>query len=145
MPNRDFVTGNLINWTLSNSNLRVIIPVGIAYGSDTELATRLLYEVAATNPNVLKDPPPIVVFTLFGESSLDFELRGFVTTPQHYRTIAHSLNMEIDRVFREHDIEIAFPQRDLHLRSVKPGLLATAAEKAALAPEESLTQNGASS
>lgn len=126
VPNRDFVTGNLINWTLSNSNLRVIIPVGIAYGSDTELATRLLYEVAAGNPNVLNDPPPVVVFTLFGESSLDFELRGFVSTPQQYRTIAHSLNMEIDRAFRKNNIEIAFPQRDLHLRSVDSGVLSSA-------------------
>lgn len=143
VPNRDFVTGNLINWTLSNSNLRVIIPVGIAYGSDTELATRLLYEVAAGNPNVLNDPPPVVVFTLFGESSLDFELRGFVTTPQHYRTIAHSLNMEIDRLFRAHNIEIAFPQRDLHLRSVEHGLLAAATGRAASDSGDSPTQNGA--
>mgnify|MGYP005712172775 FL=1 len=72
---------------------------------------------------MLKDPPPVVVFTLFGESSLDFELRGFVSTPQQFRTIAHSLNMEIDRTFRKHNIEIAFPQRDLHLRSVDAGVL----------------------
>jgi len=124
VPNRDFVTGNLVNWTLSNSNLRVVMTVGVAYGSDTVLATKLLYEVAAANPNVLKEPEPIVVFTAFGASSLDFELRCHVPTPQLYRTIAHSLNMEIDQAFRKHNIEIAFPQRDLHLRSVDAGLLA---------------------
>lgn len=123
VPNRDFVTGNLVNWTLSNSNLRVIATVGIAYGSDTELATRLLYQVAAENPHVMKEPEPIVVFTAFGESSLDFELRCHVSTPQLYRTIAHSLNMAIDATFRKHNIEIAFPQRDLHLRSVDDGVL----------------------
>lgn len=123
VPNRDFVTGNLVNWTLSNSHLRVIIPVGIAYGSDTELATRLLLEVAHSNPNVLREPEPIVVFTVFGESSLDFEIRCHVPTPQLYRTISHSLNMAIDQAFRKHNIEIAFPQRDLHLRSVDERIL----------------------
>lgn len=123
VPNRDFVTGNLVNWTLSNSNLRVIVPVGVAYGSDTELATKLLYEVAAANPNVLKEPEPVVVFTLFGSSSLDFELRCHVATPQLFRTIAHSLNMAIDQAFRKHNIEIAFPQTDLHLRSVDASIL----------------------
>ena len=123
VPNRDFVTGNLVNWTLSNANLRVIEKVGIAYGSDTELATRLLYEVASENPNILREPEPIVVFTTFGESSLDFELRCFVNSPQLYRTISHSLNMAIDKAFRKNNIEIAFPQRDLHLRSVDRTIL----------------------
>lgn len=129
VPNRDFVTGNLVNWTLSNSNLRVVMTVGVAYGSDTALATRLLYEVAAANPNVLKEPEPVVVFTAFGASSLDFELRCHVPTPQLFRTIAHSLNMEIDQAFRNHNIEIAFPQRDLHLRSVDAGIVQLAKSK----------------
>ena len=129
VPNRDFVTGNLVNWTLSNSNLRVVMTVGVAYGSDTQLATRLLYEVAAANSNVLSEPEPLVVFTAFGESSLDFELRCHVPTPQLYRTIAHSLNMAIDQAFRQHNIEIAFPQRDLHLRSVDARILQLANAK----------------
>lgn len=123
VPNRDFVTGNLVNWTLSNSHLRVIIPVGIAYGSDTELATKLLYEVAQGCPNVLKEPEPVVVFTLFGDSTLNFDLRCFVPTPQIYRRIPHELNMAIDKTFREHGIEIAFPQRDLHVRSIDERIL----------------------
>ena len=123
VPNRDFVTGNLVNWTLSNSHLRIIITVGIAYGSDTELATQLLYQVARECPDVLKEPEPIVVFTLFGDSTLNFDLRCFVPTPQVYRLISHELNMAIDKTFRAHGVEIAFPQRDLHLRSIDARLL----------------------
>lgn len=122
VPNREFVTGQLINWTLSDAVLRVIVRVGIAYGSNTRLAADILYKVAEENPNVLEDPPPNVVFWTFGESSLDFELRVFVNTPQLYRTIAHELNLAIDDAFRENGIEIAFPQRDLHVRSIQAPL-----------------------
>ena len=118
VPNREFVTGNLVNWTLSNPTLRLILPVGIAYGSDTRLATRLLYEVAKTNLHVLEDPEPVVVFSEFGDSSLNFELRLYVNGLMNYRRLKHDLNMSIDDLFREHKIEIAFPQRDLHVRSV---------------------------
>lgn len=117
VPNKEFVTGQLINWTLSDSVLRVIIHVGIAYGSDTQLATRLLYRVAEDNPNVLDEPAPKVVFFSFGESSLDFELRCFVGSLHLFRNIPHDLNLAVDNLFREHNIEIAFPQRDLHVRS----------------------------
>ncbi|MEQ9406298.1 MAG: mechanosensitive ion channel [Fuerstiella sp.] len=119
VPNREFVTGQLINWTLSDAVLRLTLQVGIAYGSDTRLATELLYRVAAEEPDVLEEPLPRVVFYCFGESSLDFELRCFVTSPQVYRVIRHDLNMAIDDLFRQHNIEIAFPQRDLHLRSME--------------------------
>ena len=118
LPNKDFVTGNLINWTLSNPNVRVVQTVGIAYGSDTELATKLLRETAEANPRILDEPPPLVVFTEFGDNSLTFELRFFVTGLQAFRTVKHDLNMAIDRAFRDAEIEISFPQRDLHLRSV---------------------------
>ncbi len=119
VPNREFVTGQLVNWTLTDVVLRVIINVGVAYGSDTRLATKLLYRVAEENPNVLSDPAVKVVFRSFGDSTLDFELRCFVSTPALWRTIPHELNMAIDDLFREHGIEIAFPQRDLHLRSIE--------------------------
>ena len=118
MPNKDFVTGNLINWTLSNPNVRVVQSVGIAYGSNTELATELLKGAAESNSRILDEPQPLVVFTEFGDNSLVFELRFFVSGLQAYRTIKHDLNMQIDRMFREADIEISFPQRDLHLRSI---------------------------
>lgn len=119
VPNKDFITSQLVNWTLSNSVLRVIVKVGIAYGSDTDLANRLLYQVARENDEVLSDPPPRVVFASFGDSTLDFELRCYVDTPELYRIIHHQLNMAIDKAFRTAQITIAFPQRDLHIKSVE--------------------------
>jgi potassium efflux system protein len=118
VPNKEFITNQLVNWTLGDSILRVIVKVGIAYGSDTVKATKLLYEVAAGNPKVLDDPAPRVVFQEFGDSSLNFELRFFVGNPETVRVIPHEMNMAIDAAFRAAGIEIAFPQRDIHIRSV---------------------------
>ncbi len=118
VPNREFVTGKLVNWTLTNPNLRVVIRVGIAYGSDTRLATRLLEEVAVAHPLVLADPPPTVVFAAFGENSLDFELRVFTSGVINTRIVRHDLHLAIDDAFRNHGIEIAFPQRELHVKGL---------------------------
>jgi potassium efflux system protein len=118
VPNREFVTGKLVNWTLTNPNLRVVIRVGIAYGSDTRLATRLLEEAAQAHPLTLPDPPPTAVFTSFGESSLDFELRVFTTGVINTRILRHELHLAIDDAFRNHGIEIAFPQRELHVKGL---------------------------
>ena len=118
VPNKEFITSRLINWSLSDKILRVILRVGIAYGSDTELAAKLLQKVAQEHPLVLEDPAPIVVFTEFGDNSLNFELRVYIGGVEHYLKVWHGLNMAIDKAFREAKIEIAFPQRDLHLRSV---------------------------
>jgi potassium efflux system protein len=121
VPNKEFVTTQLVNWSLTDSVLRVEVPVGIAYGSDTERAMRVLFEVAAANPHVIDDPKPQVYFLGFGASSLDFELRCFSPDVDHRLIIKHELHLAIDHAFREAGIEIAFPQRDLHLRSVPPG------------------------
>ncbi len=118
VPNKEFVTGNLVNWTLSNPNLRLVIKVGVAYGSDTRLATALLYKVAADNPQVLESPEPVVVFHEFGESSLNFELRLFVSDLTMYRRLRHDLHLAIDDSFRRNNIEIAFPQCDLHIKEL---------------------------
>jgi potassium efflux system protein len=118
VPNREFVTGQLTNWTLSDTLLRITVLVGIAYGSDTKLAERLLLETARKNPTVLDDPPPVVLFSSFGDNSLNFELRVFVPHVRYQVQARHQLHMKIDEAFREAGIEIAFPQRDLHLRSV---------------------------
>jgi potassium efflux system protein len=120
VPNKEFITTQLVNWTLADTTLRVIVKVGIAYGSDTRLATELLYKVAADCEEVLEDPAPRVIFAEFGDSTLNFELRAFVNSPELVRHLPHELNMAIDDAFREHDIEIAFPQRDLHIRSSEP-------------------------
>jgi potassium efflux system protein len=118
VPNKEFVTGNLVNWTLSTPNLRLIVKVGVAYGSDTRLATQLLYQVAEENPNVLDTPSPSVVFNEFGDSSLNFELRLFVSDLALYRSLRHELHLAIDDLFRQHQISIAFPQCDLHIKSL---------------------------
>jgi len=118
VPNREFVTGQLTNWTLSDTTLRLTVLVGVAYGSDTKLAESLLLETARKNPNVLDDPPPVVVFSSFGDSALNFELRVFVPHVRYAVQARHQLHMKIDEAFRAAGIEIAFPQRDLHLRSV---------------------------
>jgi potassium efflux system protein len=121
VPNRDFVTGKLINWTLTNPNLRIVIRVGIAYGSDTRLAVRLLEEAARAHPLALADPSPTVVFSQFGASSLDFELRVFTGGVSNGRVLRHELHLAIDDAFRANGIEIAFPQQDLHVRSLPEG------------------------
>jgi potassium efflux system protein len=118
VPNKEFITGRLVNWSLSDAVLRIEIPVGIAYGSDTVRAQRVLEEVAMRNEDVLKEPPPYALFRGFGNSSLDFELRVFSPDVSRYLKIVHALHMEIDRAFRAEGIEIAFPQRDLHVRSL---------------------------
>ena len=122
VPNKEFVTGQLINWTLSDQVLRVIIPVGIAYGSDTQKAFRVLHQVAKDHPLVLADPGPKVLFLGFGSSSLDFELRVYVPNIDSFLQVKHELHMAIDHAFREADIEIAFPQQDIHVRSIEAAL-----------------------
>ena len=118
VPNKNFVTGELINWTLSDAVLRVEIPVGIAYGSDTDEAIEVLRHVASENRRVLGAPRSEVLFLSFGDSSLSFELRVFVRHVSEVIPVRHELHMAIDRAFRDAGIEIAFPQRDLHLRSL---------------------------
>jgi potassium efflux system protein len=98
--------------------LRLEIPVGIAYGSDVERALALLRRLAEENPQVLKAPPPSVFFLRFGESTLDLELRCFSPDVDSMLPIRHALHLAIDRAFREAGIEIPFPQRDLHLRTL---------------------------
>jgi small-conductance mechanosensitive channel len=122
VPNKEFITGRLINWTLSDRVLRVVVPVGIAYGSDTELARTKLFEVAKANQTVLDEPEPIVYFMDFGDSSLAFELRVYVASVEAFQRIRHEMHMAIDKAFREAGIEIAFPQRDVHIRSIRAAL-----------------------
>lgn len=120
VPNKAFITDQVVNWTLSDPVLRVIVRVGIAYGSDTILARRLLLETAEANSRALRDPAPQVWFMGFGDSSLNFEVRVFVMGLPEILPVTHELHEAIDQTFRKHGIEIAFPQRDLHLRSLEP-------------------------
>lgn len=118
IPNADLVNNQVTNWTLSNRRMRIIIPVGVAYGSDVSLVMATLLETAEANPKVARIPSPQAFFLSFGESSLDFELRVWVFDVNDMMIVRSELHQEIDRSFREKKIEIAFPQRDLHVRSL---------------------------
>lgn len=122
VPNKEFITNRLVNWSLSDKVIRMTVPVGIAYGSDTRKAEKILYKVAKDLPDILADPAPTVLFDAFGESSLTFELRVFIPSFDYYIQIRHDLHMNIDVEFRKAGIEIAFPQHDIHIRSIEQPL-----------------------
>lgn len=124
VPNKAIVTGEVVNWSLTESTLRIVIRVGIAYGSDTELATEILYRVAAEHPKILEKPKPKIIFREFGESALIFEMRIFIPHLDFWPRVMHETHIAIDREFRAAGITIAFPQRDLHVKSFE-GTLAT--------------------
>lgn len=119
IPNKTFITGEVINWSLSDPILRVIIPVGVSYSSDVEKVSKLLMSVAAKHPVVLTDPRPSVIFKAFGDSTLDFELRVFIPHIDYLQSIRDELHHAILKSFRKAGVEIAFPQRDLHIRSAE--------------------------
>lgn len=117
IPNKEFVTSQVINWSLTDTVVRVLIPVGIAYDSDTERAHDEMLKTAIENENVLVDPEPTVRFTLFGDSTLNFELRVYIPHPDLLLETRHQLHMAINSRFQRAGIEIAYPQRDIHIRS----------------------------
>lgn len=115
VPNKTFITQQLLNWTLSDQVTRIQIPVGIAYGSDCDKARALLLEIAKNHPSVLREPEPVALFLEFGASSLNFELRVYAGQLSDRLDLIHDLNMEINRRFAEEKINIAFPQMDIRL------------------------------
>lgn len=121
VPNKEFVTGKLLNWTLSDKTNRIVVRVGVAYGTDTEKVLAILQEIADEHPLILKDPPPIVAFEGFGDSTLDLVLRCFLPNLDNRLKVVTQLHVTIDRRFREAGIDIAFPQRDVHIRSFPAG------------------------
>ena len=120
VPNKEFITGRLLNWTLTDQINRITVTVGIEYGSDPELALKLLAEVAAKNPRVLKEPPPLVSFEAFGDNSLTLVLRCYLDTLEYRISVMTELHKAIDKAFAAHGIGIAFPQRDIHLSTREP-------------------------
>ena len=121
VPNKEFVTGRLLNWTLSNAINRVVIKVGLTYGSDTELAKQLLLAAAKDIQHIMNDPEPIATFEQFGESSLDLTLRCYLPNLDNRLDTIHQLHSNIHRRFAEAGLEIPFPQRDIHIRtSIEP-------------------------
>jgi potassium efflux system protein len=122
IPNKEFVTGQVINWSLSDQVLRLVVKVGIAYGSDTRLARQTLLDVARNNARVLAEPKPKAFFMAFGDSSLEFQLRVWLKDIDDWILACNELHLAIDDAFREAGIEIAFPQRDIHIRSIRDAL-----------------------
>jgi potassium efflux system protein len=118
VPNKAFITEQVINWTLSDPITRVVVPVGISYGSDYRLATRVMQETLRRMPLVLDEPEPKVYFLGFGDSSLDFKLHAYSRQLADRLPLMHAVHEEIFAALKENGIEIPFPQRDLHVRSV---------------------------
>ena len=120
VPNGQLISERVTNWTLSDKFRRIEVTVGVAYGSDVDAVLELLRRVAAENEDLLDEPPPRALFRGFGDSSLDFELRGWTGRFDEFAGVQSALNVSINRRLAEAGIEIPFPQRDLHVRSVDP-------------------------
>ncbi|GGD06601.1 mechanosensitive ion channel family protein [Hyunsoonleella pacifica] len=117
IPNHQYLTNSLYNWTQNGKVTRENVSVGVAYGSDVNLVKKLLLDAANSNEMVLKHPAPIVLFENFGDSALEFKLI-FTLNDSFIGVIPKSdIRFEIDRLFREHNIKIPFPQRDIHIVS----------------------------
>jgi potassium-dependent mechanosensitive channel len=117
IPNKAFITERVINWTLSDQTTRLLIPVGVAYGTDPEQAQRVMLKAVEGVADVLRDPVPSVFFIGFGDSSLDFEIRAFVDAFNKRLRVRHEINVAVAHALAAAGIEIPFPQRDLHIRS----------------------------
>lgn len=120
IPNSDLITHNVVNWTLQDTRLRGHVPVGVAYGSDVELVRKLLLDIVNRHPLVLRYPPPEIWFTAFGDNSLDFEIAAWFENSSTRWSFTSSVRYEITRVFKEHGIDIPFPQRTLSTPDGQP-------------------------
>ncbi|MDY0042241.1 MAG: mechanosensitive ion channel, partial [Desulforhabdus sp.] len=121
IPNSDFISSQVINWSFKDPRLRRSVSVGVAYGSDIRLVRDTLLEIADSHPQVLKYPKYDVLFTDFGDSALIFKLR-FWSTLSDFLAVETEIRFEIDRLFQERGIEISFPQRDINIRTIVPDL-----------------------
>ena len=115
IPNHLYLDSSLFNWTQNGTTTREVIDVGVAYGSDVELVRKLLTQAASSHPDVLPEPEVIVLFDNFGDSSLDFKLIFTLGDSFTANLPKSDIRFEIDRLFREHNVSIPFPQRDIHI------------------------------
>lgn len=122
VPNSDLITGQVTNWTLDERRIRVRVMVGVAYGTDVSKVLETLLACAEANPMVLSTPSPSAYFLAFGASSLDFELRVWIPEFLEKTQVLSDLNQDIENEFALNNIEVPFPQSDLHLRSVDEGV-----------------------
>jgi small-conductance mechanosensitive channel len=117
VPNSKFITSNVINWSYANPMSRLRLAAPVAYGSDVDKVRSCLLQAASEHSQVLKFPVPSVVFLGYGDSALDFQLFVWIRDPALQIPITSDLYFRMEELFREHQVEIPFPQRDLHLRS----------------------------
>jgi len=122
VPNANLISAEVVNWTLSDERRRMDLSIGVAYGTDPQTVIDLLVEVGKGHADVLADPEPAALFLGFGESSLDFQFRAW--TRDDFFRVSSELLVAFNRALANAGIEIPFPQRDLHLRSVDDGVAA---------------------
>lgn len=120
VPNKEFISGHLLNWSLSDPITRIMVPVGLAYGSDVQLAMNQMIAAAREHPEVLDDPRPTVTFDSFGDNALLLTLRCFIGSVDNRTAIKSDLHLAIDGKFRAASLSMAFPQRDVHLDTPAP-------------------------
>lgn len=120
VPNGDLISSTVTNWTLDDRRARLDFTLGVAYGSDTRLVERIIRATVVNHPNVLEDPEPRIFFVEFGDSSLNFRILAYVNDLTERFATLSDLHFTIDDAFRENNVEIPFPQRDLHVRTVDP-------------------------
>ncbi|WP_127715909.1 mechanosensitive ion channel family protein [Halobacteriovorax sp. HLS] len=116
VPNSQFISEQVVNQSFTGEKMRVHMNVGVAYGSDTQKVESILMDIARSNQHVLKNPEPKVFFEGFGDSSLDFSLSVWIDDIWEQRKILSDIRFKVDQNFREQDIVIPFPQRDLHIK-----------------------------
>lgn len=122
VPNSSLLEKNVVNWTLTDDNIRTQINVGVSYGSPTDQVMHLINQAVRDNKKVLKEPAPIILFTEFADNSLNFEVHFWlqINNQMDRRIVESEIRLRIDQLFREAGIVIAFPQRDVHLDAAKP-------------------------
>lgn len=133
VPNSELISNQVTNWVLTSQNGRAVIPIGVAYGTDTEKVRDILLAIAKENEHVAKTtyvPEPKVLFRSFGDSALNFELRVFLHQIDTRLSVVSEINFAIDKAFREAGIEIPFPQRDVHVRTLTANAVDVAAADA---------------
>lgn len=131
IPNEDLMTTPVENWSYSDRNVRMRIPLGVSYSSDMQLVQELLYRAVDEAPRVLKDPAPRIWMTDFGDNSVNWEIRAWISDPEGgMGNIRGDVLMRVWTLFKEHDIEIPFPQRDLYIKEM-PGMGKAGPEDAA--------------
>lgn len=125
VPNSEFVSSTVINWSHGDTRIRLEVEVGVSYQSDLDIVLRSLQEVAEENSEVLRQPAPEVLHRGFGDSAWNMQLRAWIDNPKRYHQVRSALHCAIVRKFRANSVEIPFPQRDLHVRSPLPVPLIT--------------------